>query len=159
MLGEPDLLPLCHEALRSGKIVAFPKFISALTSPPSPLNVRLASSPQEGCYSAVQILDLQKDLAPGQFGIPEPASNLPKSTLNVLDLIFVPGIGFNFDGARLGRGKGYYDRLLSTISGIRCGVAFDWQIAAELPCEAHDIRLDCVVTPSQWRNITDQPAK
>ena len=152
MPGEPDLLPLCREALRLRKTVAFPKFSSSL----SPTG---AEGRGEGVYTAVQISDLERDMAPGQFGIPEPASNPPQRTLNVLDLILVPGIGFSFAGARLGRGKGYYDRLLSTISGIRCGVAFDWQIAAELPSEAHDIRLDCVVTPSQWRDITDQPAK
>jgi len=181
MPGEPDLLALCDEALRSGKTVAFPKFISSLSASakaaedcrtPKAPPIRGASDPRasvldcgsplplsrgEGAYVAVQVSDLKHDLSPGQFGIPEPASSSPQRTLNVLDLIFVPGIGFTFAGARLGRGKGYYDRLLSTISGIRCGVAFDWQIVAELPAEAHDIRLDCVVTPSQWRNITDQP--
>jgi len=166
MPGEPDLLALCDEALRSGKIVAFPKFV--LTSSPSPHDEGVGRGsgrgagfqfPGAGAYCAVQVSDLKHDLAPGQFGIPEPASSSPPRTLNVLDLIFVPGIGFTFAGARLGRGKGYYDRLLSTISGIRCGVAFDWQIVAELPTETHDIRLDCVVTPSQWRNITDQPVK
>jgi len=182
MPGEPDLLALCDEALRSGKIVAFPKFVSSLSTSakaaedcrtPKASPLRGASDPRasvldcgsplplsgEGAYIAVQVSDLKRDMVLGQFGIPEPASNPSQSTLNVLDLIFVPGIGFTFAGARLGRGKGYYDRLLSTISGIRCGVAFDWQIVADLPCEAHDIRLDCVVTPSQWRNITDQPVK
>jgi len=138
--GEPNLLALCREAIKSGKIVAFPKFQGS-----------------SGGYTPVQVSDLERDMAAGQFGIPEPVSGA--LTLKVLDLIFVPGVGFSFAGVRLGRGKGYYDRLLSTISGIKCGVAFDWQIAAELPSEAHDIRLDCVVTPSQWRNVSDQPAK
>jgi len=142
LAGEPDLRGLCHEALKSGKIAGFPRYVEATDS-----------------YVAFQVAEPLQELVPGRFGVAEPHLSCAELPLNVLDLIFVPGIGFTFAGARLGRGKGYYDRLLSTISGIRCGVAFDWQIVAELPSEAHDIRLDCVVTPSQWRNITDQPVK
>jgi 5-formyltetrahydrofolate cyclo-ligase len=139
LIGEPDLRPLCHEAIAAGKIVAFPKFLA-----------------DSACYGAFPVTNLQSDLGAGQFGIPEPTLCDPKDRLIALDLIFVPGIGFSFDGARLGRGKGYYDRLLAEISGTKCGVAFEWQITSDVPTDAHDIRLDCVVTPSQWRGITLQ---
>lgn len=133
---EPDLRPLCEEALHAGKNIAFPKFVSEL-----------------GRYGAFKVTDPQNGLISGQFGIREPTVGAPAIDLKVLDLVFVPGISFSFDGMRLGRGKGYYDRLLSQVSGFKCGVAFDWQISPEIPREAHDIRLDCVVTPSQWRQF------
>jgi 5-formyltetrahydrofolate cyclo-ligase len=67
-----------------------------------------------------------------------------------IDLIFVPGIAFSRGGGRLGRGAGFYDRLLVR-EGWRArkiGVCFDCQMADELPVEAHDHELDCVVTES-----------
>lgn len=137
---EPDLRPLCHEAMASGKIVAFPKYLSASAD-----------------YGAIQVSNLESGLVAGQFGIFEPASVAPEFWLNVLDLIFVPGVAFSFDGARLGRGKGYYDRLMGKVAGTRCGVAFDWQITNEIPTEAHDIRLNCLATPTQWRESGFRP--
>jgi 5-formyltetrahydrofolate cyclo-ligase len=139
MIGEPDLRPLFHEAIHSGKVVAFPKYLA-----------------ETACYCALPVTNLQKDMTSGRFGIPEPNQSSPEGRLIALDLIFVPGIGFSFDGARLGRGKGYYDRLLAEVSGTKCGVAFEWQITPEVPTDPHDIRLDCVVTPSQWRAISLQ---
>jgi 5-formyltetrahydrofolate cyclo-ligase len=136
--GEPDLRSLWDEAIASGKRVAFPKYITANDS-----------------YAAVAVSDPKHDFAPGQFGIPEPNSSCAEVPLNVLDLILVPGLGFSFAGARLGRGKGYYDRLLASVTGIRCGVAFDWQVVAELPAEAHDVFVDCLVTPTCWRVFKD----
>jgi 5-formyltetrahydrofolate cyclo-ligase len=140
LAAEPDLRPLCQEAMASGKIAAFPKYL-----------------PARACYGAFQVSNLQTGLAPGQFGIFEPASVDPDLWLNVLDLIFVPGVAFSFDGARLGRGKGYYDRLMEKVAGTRCGVAFDWQITNQIPTEAHDIRLDCLATPTQWRESLFRP--
>ena len=70
--------------------------------------------------------------------------------LNRLDLALVPGLGFDARGHRLGRGKGHYDRLLAGFGGRKIGVAFDFQIMAEVPCEAHDIVLDDIVTPARW---------
>ena len=134
--GEPDLRTLCQEAIASGKAVAFPRYIEATDS-----------------YRAFQITDSCHDFMPGKFGIPEPNSSCAELPLNKLDFVLVPGLGFSLSGARLGRGKGYYDRLLASVSAVRCGVAFDWQIVAELPIEPHDILLDCLVTPSLWRDF------
>ena len=74
----------------------------------------------------------------------------PVVPLNRLDLALVPGLGFDARGHRLGRGKGHYDRLLAGFGGRKIGVAFDFQIMAEVPCEAHDIVLDDIVTPARW---------
>jgi ribonuclease Y len=54
-------------------------------------------------------------------------------------LALVPGVGFDAAGHRLGRGRGYYDRILAGVAGTRCGVAFDEQLAGPIPAEPHDI--------------------
>ena len=69
---------------------------------------------------------------------------------NRVELILVPGVAFDLQGSRLGRGNGYYDQLLAIVWGKRCGVAFDEQLVPEIPVEAHDARMDCLLTPTRW---------
>jgi len=133
---ELDLLPLLEQALAEGRAVALPRFV-----------------PETGRYAACQIENLARDCAPGKFGIPEPAARRPIFPLNRLDLTLVPGVGFDPAGHRLGRGGGHYDRLLAEAAGTRCGVAFDEQMAEEIPAEPHDIALNCIVTPTRWMEI------
>ena len=133
---EPDIWPLAAAALAAGKSVALPRH-----------------SPDHDRYLAAQITDATADLRPGWFGVREPVPECPIFPLNRLDLTLVPGVGFTFGGRRLGRGKGYYDRLLAEVSGFKCGVAFDWQMADEVPAEPHDVVLNCILTPSQWREV------
>ena len=52
-------------------------------------------------------------------------------------------------GNRLGRGKGFYDRLLEKISGIKCGVGYDFQLLEKIPAEPHDARVNFIFTPSR----------
>jgi 5-formyltetrahydrofolate cyclo-ligase len=64
-----------------------------------------------------------------------------------LDAILVPGLGFDTQGHRVGQGGGWYDRVLSEASHVlKIGVAFGFQIVADLPREPHDQNMDCVVT-------------
>jgi 5-formyltetrahydrofolate cyclo-ligase len=63
-----------------------------------------------------------------------------------IDLALVPGVGFDLRGGRLGRGRGFYDQLLAGFGGLKCGVALNEQIASEIPTEAHDVRMDVVLT-------------
>lgn len=69
-----------------------------------------------------------------------------------LDIIFVPGLAFDFAGHRLGRGEGYYDRALAKRSmknaPLMVGVAFDEQVVEMVPCEGHDVVMDYLCTPS-----------
>jgi len=58
-------------------------------------------------------------------------------------------------GHRVGRGKGFYDRLLAKVRGIKCGVAFDQQVVKAVAAQAHDIRMDFILTP--MRCIRTQP--
>jgi 5-formyltetrahydrofolate cyclo-ligase len=137
MPDEPDIRCLFPAALAGGKATAFPRYSSA-----------------DQHYVACQVHDLARDLRPGTFGIHEPAVDCPIFDRKKLDLVLVPGVGFALNGFRLGRGKGYYDRLLAEISGFKCGVAFEWQLAVEIPAESHDICLDCILTPTHWHEVT-----
>jgi 5-formyltetrahydrofolate cyclo-ligase len=70
-------------------------------------------------------------------------------------LVLAPGVGFDAAGGRLGRGRGFYDRLLAHISGIKCGVAFDPQLVERIPMERHDARMNCILTPTRWLEISE----
>jgi 5-formyltetrahydrofolate cyclo-ligase len=139
MPEELDVWPLLADALAAGKIVALPRFV-----------------PETAGYIACRIRNLDADLKVGYFGIREPASRALDAEMRQVDLILVPGVAFDLQGRRLGRGKGYYDRLLAAVSGNRCGVAFEEQIVDAVPSEPHDIRMDFLLTPSRWIEL--QPA-
>lgn len=133
LADELDLWPLAELALQSGKRVGFPRFERALKE-----------------YSAREVTDLQKDMAPGYYGIREPCPDCAVLQLNPLDLILIPGVAFDLYGRRLGRGRGYYDRLLRRMSGVKCGVALEQQIVPEVPVAPHDVHLNCILTPTRW---------
>ena len=130
---ELDLWPLVEETLGEGRTVALPRFLV-----------------ESGIYAAAIIQNSKQDLVPGKMGILEPGSHCQAMPLNQLDLLLVPGVGFDMNGRRLGRGKGYYDRLLSSVCGVRCGVAMDRQVLPAIPAEPHDVTLDCILTPTRW---------
>ncbi len=130
---EPDVWPLIQECLAAGRQVALLRYV-----------------PDGDLYVPCHVRNLERDLQVGQYGIPEPGPHCPIFDLMRLDLALVPGIGFSLNGGRLGRGKGYYDRLLAEVPALKCGVAFDRQIVDEFPLEPHDIRLNCILTPSRW---------
>jgi 5-formyltetrahydrofolate cyclo-ligase len=71
-----------------------------------------------------------------------------KST-DELDLIILPGLAFDADKNRLGRGKAYYDRLLTNKNCTTIGIAFDFQIVPRIPMEKHDMPLDMVISPQK----------
>jgi 5-formyltetrahydrofolate cyclo-ligase len=87
------------------------------------------------------------ELVPGGFGIREPRPEKPVSVLSV-DLVIVPGVAFTRLGARCGRGKGHYDRLLSELPPAveKVGICFERQLVEELPLEPHDIIMDVIAT-------------
>jgi 5-formyltetrahydrofolate cyclo-ligase len=133
--GEPRLETLITEAILAGKQVALPRF-----------------EPVNGIYSTALIESLSS-LQKAQFGILEPHSSAPAIPMNQLDLALVPGVAFDCGGGRLGRGKGFYDRLLMSARAVKCGIALDHQIEAGLPCEPHDLTMNCIVTPSRWIDV------
>jgi 5-formyltetrahydrofolate cyclo-ligase len=85
----------------------------------------------------------------GRFGIREPRVVPAREGIRVgFDLVVVPGLAFDADGRRLGRGHGYYDRFLFGLGGtaVTVGLAFSWQLIPEVPVEAWDVPVDAVVT-------------
>jgi len=89
----------------------------------------------------------ESDLEPGPRGIMQPSGEADVMTPNVL---FVPLVGFTDGGARLGQGGGHYDRWLGSHPGvIAIGLAWDMQLANELPVEPHDMPLSAIITPTR----------
>lgn len=81
----------------------------------------------------------------GEFNIMEP-TGLDIDT-DVLQLIIVPGVAFDKTGNRLGRGKGYYDRLLSRTKATCVGVCYNCQLVPTIPAEPHDKLMHYIITP------------
>ena len=83
----------------------------------------------------------------GKFGVMEPDS---PTYIGPIDIVLVPGVAFDDQCYRLGRGGGYYDRFLERlVGGKRIGVAFDFQILEVVPHNWLDARMDGVVSPSR----------
>lgn len=83
----------------------------------------------------------------GAFNIDEPIGNNIIST-SILQLIIVPGIAFDLNGTRIGRGKGFYDRLLNSTNALKIGVGYDFQLFDSIPSECHDVPMDAIITPN-----------
>lgn len=66
-----------------------------------------------------------------------------------IDLIIVPGIAFDRQKNRMGRGKGYYDRLLATLSIPKIGIGFDFQVFDQIPTEPFDKKMDVLITEKE----------
>jgi len=94
-----------------------------------------------------QIRSLSKDLIKGPYGIMEPKASCCERSAARMDLIVVPGVAFDRRGGRLGRGAGYYDRLLGKAKKVvKIGLCFREQIVKKVPMKAHDVRMDRVIT-------------
>lgn len=96
----------------------------------------------------------EADLAMSErYHIMEPVGALFDNYV-AIDLAIIPGMAFDERGNRLGRGKGYYDRLLSHeafASIYKLGLCFDFQLVADIPVEGHDLAMDeVVVVPTHY---------
>jgi 5-formyltetrahydrofolate cyclo-ligase len=131
--NEVDVWPLLATALEAGRRAALPRF-----------------DPVTRQYIGCRVANPHRDVIPGRYGIREPALHCELIALNQLDFILVPGVAFDLHGRRLGRGKGYYDRMLAEVGGQTCGVAFDEQIVREVPVCPHDSDVNCILTPTRW---------
>jgi 5-formyltetrahydrofolate cyclo-ligase len=119
--SEFSTVGLANGAWRSGKRVAMPRVVA-----PGEL--------------ALHEVRAWTELRPGAFGIHEPLASLPVVRPGDVDLAFVPGLAWTRQGDRLGRGGGFYDRLLPDLR-LAWGLAFDVQVMAEIPMEPHDARV------------------
>lgn len=88
----------------------------------------------------------EQSLALGSFHIEEPTGNDTASMADI-EMVVVPAVAFDRNGNRVGRGKGYYDRLLGDTKALKVGIGFDFQLMdEEIGAEPHDVALDIVIT-------------
>ena len=115
---------------------------------------------QERKLIPVVIETLNCEMEIGRFGLRNPVGNqtLPVSSI---DLVVIPGLGFDESGNRIGRGAGFYDRFLADnqFSGFRCGLAFEDQVLNTIPVSDHDMSVDLLVTENQIRRFNRQMNK
>ena len=126
--SEPDLTALAEIAWRDGKQVAFP--ISRTDS--LTLDFRIVSSLDE--------------MSSGAYEIPEPSKSSPSATGTVRTLCVVPALAIDRDGYRLGYGKGYYDRFLSSFVGRALVAIHSTLLCERLPRNNTDIPLGTIIT-------------
>lgn len=79
-----------------------------------------------------------------QFGIMEP-NGVEFTKLETIDLIIVPGVAFDCDNNRMGRGRGFYDKLLKETKALKLGVCFNFQFFENIPVEPHDLPMNIVI--------------
>ncbi|HVP00038.1 MAG TPA: 5-formyltetrahydrofolate cyclo-ligase [Bryobacteraceae bacterium] len=135
--SEIDTTPLLNAVLGGGRTLVLPKLNAG-----------------GGGLDLYRVKNLGGDLRPGAWGIREPDSSLcePCPAADI-ELILVPGVAFDRRGARLGYGKGYYDKLLASMHPRprTVAAAFDVQVVDAIPMEPHDVPVDTVVTEtSEW---------
>jgi 5-formyltetrahydrofolate cyclo-ligase len=114
-------------------------------------------------------LESMDELAIGMYKILEPKQELralPAKQVKAedLDLVMVPGVAFDRTGARMGHGKGYYDKLLlhARADAPLVALAFECQLFPEIPTAPHDIFMDLLITEraiyhGKGRAVTVQP--
>ncbi len=129
---EVDTSPLLSRALEDGKETLVPRITAA-----GSLEFALLGEPDR--------------LRLGRFGLPEPPPDRPAVRLDHQALVLVPGLAFDLNGGRLGRGGGYYDRALAIdrraeLAPVLIGVGFSFQLVARVPMNPLDVRLDGVVS-------------
>ena len=102
----------------------------------------------------IEVRSLTDDLRLTGMGLREPATGTP-IPVSLIDLVIVPGLGFDVHGNRLGRGRGFYDRFLAhpEFRGVACALAFEQQLVPELPAGPLDRPVDMLVTDVEVRRF------
>lgn len=129
---EPETLKMVPQSIAHGKRIVAPKTV------PSTKQLLLS-----------EIRDIEADLAPGLWDIPEPrAEAMRPAEASEIDFVVVPGVAFDEKGNRLGYGAGYYDRFIPRLnSGVPLvALAFELQVVESVPVEPWDVKVDVVVT-------------
>jgi len=128
--SEVDTRILIKKALDEGKRVVLPQTLGKTG------------------MAARQIHNIDTDCHPGAFEVLEPKSSMPAVAETEIDLFVIPGAAFDLSGARLGWGKGYFDQYLSSIhdTSIKAALAYEVQICPNLPVQAHDVRMNVLIS-------------
>ncbi|MCA9432713.1 MAG: 5-formyltetrahydrofolate cyclo-ligase [Candidatus Omnitrophica bacterium] len=129
--SEVDLLPLIQQRLSNNEPVCLPRTLD------------------RGRMEFHRVGTSLEELKPSKLGIPEPADN-PETLIppEEIDLLIVPGVGFDPKGNRLGQGGGFFDRYLPRLPERtpRLAVAFEIQIVPSIPSGPHDLPVQEVLT-------------
>lgn len=131
MPSEVDIEPLIEALLARGVVVCLP------------------STDWSGrAIRPIPITDLRRDLEALDHGVRQPRATLQPIALGEIELFLVPGLAFDERGGRLGRGGGFYDRVLGNPArrGPALGMAFEAQVLGQVPMEAHDQPVDALAT-------------
>ena len=138
--SEVDTLPMIQKAVAGGKRVAAPR-----------------ADPRTRSLLPCEILDPEKDLAPGAHKIREPRPHCPEVPLAEIDAIVVPAAVWGEDGYRVGYGGGYYDRFLARLKDVRrIGLGLETQVIPEVPHGPHDLPVEVLVTDAGIRRFGRQ---
>jgi len=86
------------------------------------------------------------------FGILEPTGETFHN-IDKIKIIIVPGMAFDKNGFRMGRGKGYYDKFLPKTKAIRVGICFDFQLMDTIPINEFDAQMDYIITEDEILTI------
>ncbi len=126
--GEPDLSPMLAWMVERGCLPVLFQFNSGELVP--------------------RVVRGMHDMERGAFGAWVPRDQCRPARVDELDLILTPGLAFDRSGCRLGRGRGYFDRLFvsSDSKALRLGVCFACQVIEAVPCEPHDARVGGLAT-------------
>ena len=134
MAQEADITPLLKAVLASGRALALPR----------------CGQPPEMTFHRVLSLG---ELLQGRWGIPEPREDAPVIPPEALSLVLTPLEGTDAQGRRLGKGGGYYDRLLASTRALAVGVALSWQIVPRVPVDPWDKPLDALADAAGVRML------
>lgn len=131
--NETNTENISFSALKDGKRIVFPK-----------------TDRESGEITPIYA-DEATDFEKGAFSVLEPKS-LSVADVNDIDIIIVPGIAFTKSGKRIGFGKGCYDRLLENFAKTKIGFCFEYQLCSEFESEAHDKKMDFIITEERVIN-------
>lgn len=122
---EVDVQRLIDDARLAGKVVLLPVVVGDI----------------------LQLHSFEGETKTGAYGIEEPVvKGDPFADFAKIDVAIIPGMAFDGEGHRLGRGKGYYDRLLQYFDSVlKIGVCFDFQFLDAVPSQSHDICMNMVL--------------
>jgi len=140
---EVNTLMLLEHAVREDKTVLLPVVVG------DELELRPYCQPQIGARPPFGVGD---NLQRGAFGIMEPVQEgEPITDYASVDLVIVPGMAFDNEGHRLGRGKGFYDKLFATFAKVdaqpyKMGLCYDFQFVECVPNEQHDVKMEEVIS-------------
>ncbi|MCC7572986.1 MAG: 5-formyltetrahydrofolate cyclo-ligase [Candidatus Methanofastidiosum sp.] len=131
---EVDTLDLINHSISLGKTVCVP-----------------LTKKENNSLEMRKIEDLM-DLKIGNFNILEPNDHAKCVNSKEVEILFIPGLAFGIGRERLGRGGGYFDRFLVQSTGLKVGLAYEFQIFDSLPVQKHDIKMDMIITDKRIIN-------